>query len=292
MLFLFSYAHCGNIGFPIGGGSRIIDVILDSIKEMGGDIYVQNHVTKIIIEKDKAIGIELENGKKVNGDIIISAADGMYTINTLLMNKYMSENHKIFYENPVQALSAIETNICIKGDGKEFIPSIFGTYIIFNTPLQLTYEQYEYMIMYTNNFDHSHNKSGYVTTFTMISNYDFWASMNKEIYNNEKTKIKNFILEYLKEKYPDVINNIEYIDIATPLTFHRYSNNYKGSLQGWLSSNDKWNRYIPKNFNDLENFYMCGQWTESLGGVPIASQTGKNVIQLICKDNKIPFRVK
>jgi phytoene dehydrogenase-like protein len=57
-----------------------------------------------------------------------------------------------------------------------------------------------------------------------------------------------------------------------------------------MATSEKWNSYIPKSFDDLKNFYMCGQWTESLGGVPIAAQTGKNVIRLLCKENKLKFK--
>ena len=42
---------------------------------------------------------------------------------------------------------------------------------------------------------------------------------------------------------------------------------------------------LPK----LHNFYMCGQWLFPGGGLPPAAQSGKWVIQLICKKEHKKF---
>ena len=39
---------------------------------------------------------------------------------------------------------------------------------------------------------------------------------------------------------------------------------------------------MSKTLPGLKNFYMAGQWVEPGGSVPLAAQSARNVIQLIC----------
>ncbi len=41
--------------------------------------------------------------------------------------------------------------------------------------------------------------------------------------------------------------------------------------------------------HDLPGFYMCGQWVEPGGMVPVVAMSGRNAIQLICHADKRPF---
>ena len=81
------------------------------------------------------------------------------------------------------------------------------------------------------------------------------------------------------------------IDVATPTTFHRYTNNWKGSTQGWANENLFANKPIKKELPDLNSFYMIGHWVIPGGGVPNAFMSGRTVAQIICKKEKKRFRV-
>jgi len=50
------------------------------------------------------------------------------------------------------------------------------------------------------------------------------------------------------------------IDVATPATFHRSTNNWQGSTQGWANENIFVNKPIMKELPDLAKFYMIGHW--------------------------------
>jgi phytoene dehydrogenase-like protein len=46
---------------------------------------------------------------------------------------------------------------------------------------------------------------------------------------------------------------------------------------------------MDKTLPGLDSFYMVGQWVEPGGGLPPAAQSGRNVIQVICKKDKKSF---
>jgi len=65
----------------------------------------------------------------------------------------------------------------------------------------------------------------------------------------------------------------------------RFTGNWLGSTCGWLLTNDTMTMMVQgmdKTLPGLQIFYLCGQWVEPGGSVPIVAMSGRNAIQLIC----------
>ena len=126
-------------------------------------------------------------------------------------------------------------------------------------------------------------------------NYQYWNDLrknNKQEYNQEKDRISKEVIEILNQRLGNIKNNIDVIDVATPATFKRYTNNWKGSTQGWEWTPGLIPEFIKKELPGLKNFYLIGQWVEPGGGVPTVAMSGRNVIQIISKQDKKPFVAK
>ena len=80
-------------------------------------------------------------------------------------------------------------------------------------------------------------------------------------------------------------DKIEAIDVATPMTIVRYTNNWKGSYMGWANPfSAKTTRILPK----LKNFFMIGQWVGDTG-VSGAAKGGRDSIEFLCNKDKKKF---
>ena len=92
------------------------------------------------------------------------------------------------------------------------------------------------------------------------------------------------------EKFGNLKADIEEIDVATPATFHRYSGNRRGSVQGWLPGKNLI-AIPPVDFElpGLKNFYYCGHWSVPGGGLPVALKSARDVAKIICKRSKVEF---
>ena len=84
---------------------------------------------------------------------------------------------------------------------------------------------------------------------------------------------------------------IDMVDVTTPATYLRYTNNRKGSIQGWDQENLFQSNPFKKQLKGLENFYLTGHWVEPGGGVLTALKRGRVVAQLICKKERRKFQV-
>ena len=88
----------------------------------------------------------------------------------------------------------------------------------------------------------------------------------------------------MDKKYGNIKANIEVADVSTPATVIRYTNNWKGSFEGWLLTPELAFKRMRKTLPGLKNFYMVGQWVEPGGGLPTSLLSGRNVAQIIADD--------
>jgi hypothetical protein len=132
-------------------------------------------------------------------------------------------------------------------------------------------------------------------TELLSKNFEYWQELrknNRTEYKETKTRIANQIIVKLNEHFDKLIENVDMVDVATPATFHRYTNNWKGSTQGWANENLFANKPIKKELPNLINFFMIGQWIIPGGGVPNAFMSGRTVAQIICKKERRKFIVE
>ena len=132
-----------------------------------------------------------------------------------------------------------------------------------------------------------------VVLFLETDNDEYWVNLREndyEKYKQEKDRIANEVIEILEQKLGNFKEHVEVVDVATPATFIRYTNNWKGSFEGWLPTPKfilyKMNKELP----GLNNFYMIGQWVMPGGGLPPALVSARDVTQIICKKDKKKFQ--
>ena len=125
----------------------------------------------------------------------------------------------------------------------------------------------------------------------IITEWDYWNELykNTDSYKAEKERLANELLTILDKRFPGLSGQVEMVDVATPVTWERYTGNWKGSYMGWMKLSFGLDKPINKTLPGLDSFYMAGQWVEPGGGSPPAVQSGRNVIQLICNKDKKRF---
>jgi phytoene dehydrogenase-like protein len=127
------------------------------------------------------------------------------------------------------------------------------------------------------------------------TNYEYWKKLaeNKATYNQKKDEIANMMIGLLEQRFPGISSQVEVTDIATPVTFERYTGNWKGSFEGWLITPGNSRvllRPMSQSLPGLNDFYMCGQWVEPGGGLPTGIMSGRRLVKRLCKEENRKFR--
>ena len=287
-------------GYPVAGSLNFSKQFEKRYLELGGKIHYKTKVAKINTnydeekKKDKVESITLENGEIHDADIIISAMDGYSTLFELLDGKYLYEKLNKVYEkadlNPSMILVSVGVNKEYKDKSQTYFINLENTLKIPDG------NEYDLLKVRLFNFKTPLIPEGKTLFITELlsKNFEYWQDLretDKAEYKKIKAEIANQVITKLDEHFDELIENVDMVDIATPATFHRYTNNWKGSTQGWANENLFAGKPIKKELPDLDNFFMIGQWIIPGGGVPNAFMSGRTVAQIICKKEKSKFEV-
>ncbi len=146
------------------------------------------------------------------------------------------------------------------------------------------------------NHDSSLSPEGKTSIILMFeTDYEYWKKLheNRKEYDREKDDIAKTVVELLEQRFPGISSQVEMTNVATPVTFERYTGNWKGSFEGWLITPENANvlmKPMSQKLPGLEKFYMCGQWVEPGGGLPTGVMSGRRLVKSICKEDGKKFR--
>ena len=130
-----------------------------------------------------------------------------------------------------------------------------------------------------------------VSVVYMVDNFDWWKDLyaDKEGYHKEKEHIANVVKEVIERRFPAARGKIEQMDVATPMTYVRYCNAWRGAWMAWITTPRNTVRSLPMKLDGLSNFIMGGQWVMPPGGLPVALVTGRWAVQHLCAAEKKRF---
>jgi phytoene dehydrogenase-like protein len=288
-----------NAGYPIGGSKPFVRLFEKKYTDFGGRIHFSSKVKKIIVEDDHAVGIELDNGEQHSADIIVSAADGFDTIYNILEGSYTDKKIDTRYQGRDKRLTPFPSLVYVSlGIAREIKELPHQVIFQIDEPILVDNERKQSALNTTiYNFDPTLAPEGKTCVNVMFESFGFeyWTNLrehDRPQYKKEKQLIADRVIQVLDEKIGNIKENVEVIDVATPATYIRYTNNWRGSYEGWLPAPGALMMNIKKELPGLNNFYMIGQWVEPGGGLPNTIRSGRNVTQIICKRDKKEFVVK
>lgn len=275
-----------NGGFPAGGARDMISRMENYYISLGGDIKFNTQITEIVVSQQNVIEIK-SNQEIFSVSHVIAACDMYDTLHHMLGGNY---------PHPVLNRMLVETPLF-----DTIMLISLGLNQSFNIPHSATYE-----------FDHRFNVGGetfvnqyHIRSFdfdsslvpiggssimvTLSAPFDYWHQLrikNHKAYDEEKNSISKKLIEQLERRYKGLSQSIIVIDVATPSTYYRLNNLYKGSYEGFLPVPKALNEKISKQIIGINNLYLAGQWVTPGGGIPPAIMSGIETSKRIIKSIK------
>ncbi|MGC9397520.1 MAG: phytoene desaturase family protein [Anaerolineae bacterium] len=132
---------------------------------------------------------------------------------------------------------------------------------------------------------------------TLAESYTYWKELaqDRAAYKAEREKVGRTVVALLDRRFPGLVQQVEVVDVATPVTFERYTGNWKGSFEGWLLTPQNaftMIRPMSQTLPGLARFYMCGQWVEPGGGLPTSVMSGRRLVQRLCEEDGKRFETE
>ncbi len=298
MLFTFAWLHRKNAGYPIGGSMPMSKSLETRYRELGGIVHYNKKVARIITTDGRATGIRLVDGTEIASARVISAADGHATLYGMLDGKFLDQKTREPYEKWPLFHSLLFISLGVNRRFDDIPVTVSGITFPLREPVMIADKMCERLPVHIYNQDPTMAPDGKTAITVMLeSGYEYWKKLaeDRNVYVQKKDEIASLIIRLLEQRFPGITDQVEVTDVATPLTFERYTGNWQGSFEGWLITPENaytMTRPMAQTVPGLKNFYMCGQWVEPGGGLPTSIMSGRRLLKKICKEDGKRFTGK
>jgi phytoene dehydrogenase-like protein len=289
-----AWMHARDAGYPVGGSQTLTEAIEARYRELGGEIHYGVPVDRILVQNGRATGIRLRDGTEHRADYVISCADGHATIFDLLEGRFVDDEirrryaHTPIYRPIVQVSLGVSADLSAQPRSVSFpIP----------TPISIGGEVRERMTVTHYAYDPTLAPAGKTSLAVLLeSDYDWWKALARDpqAYTMEKEHIAESVQALLKARFGALLDQVEEVDVATPLTWVRHTGNWRGAYEGWLPTRKTMGQSLRggmrKTLPGLDGFYMVGQWVVPGGGLPGVAPAARALIKRLCKQDGRSFR--
>ncbi len=278
---------------PLGGSQQVVYHMADLFREAGGELHLNSKVARLVLEKNRVTGIEMEDGTRHMADQVIWAGDGHTLIYKILGGKYLGERITHMHKNWIPVKPIVHVMMGVDMDlSDEPHQMILET----DEPISIAGREQNWITIIHHCFDPSMAPKGKSAVEVWYdTEYEYWEELYKDkaAYKAEKKRIADYTIRQLNKRWPGFASKIEVTDVPTPATYKRYTGNWQGSPDGWYVTPENLKVMDPvRTLPGIEGLQMVGQWTGPFMGTVVSSLSGRQAIQMMCKNERKTFRTQ
>lgn len=292
VVMMLGFQHARLAGYVVGGALPLVGALERRYRELGGEIRYETRVEEILVEGNRAVGVRLADGSEQRADWVVSAADGRTTIFDMLHGSYTDKSIRRRYEHPNLFSPLVYVSVGVARELTELPASIGGLVFPLAEPITIAGKEETTLCVRSYTFDPTLTPEGKELLVVQFeSEYDRWRELYEDParYRVEKERIASEVIARLEQRFGGIADAVEMVDVATPITWERYTGNWRGAYEGWMMDADSFTTSMKKSLPGLDRFYMAGQWVNPGGGIPTAIMSGNHTVQLICRRDRRRF---
>ena len=271
------------------GCEQLVRIFAEFIQNNSGIIKTNSKVTKILIENDKATGVELESGEVINSDLVISSG-GMYNVFYNLVGK---EHLSKRFIDSIEKITSMESVFMVH-IGIDFDPTpyqraalcyYYQTYDIEGAIDVMRKGQYhegrDGFLIYIPSMhspDMAPPGKHAITVYTVVPH-----KLEKGDWKEKREEFADKLLIEAEKIIPNLRERTQVRVIMTPDDFLERINVIRHSFGGTAP---KLGQQNPSHKTPIENLWYIGAYSESGGGVAGVIAGTRSAVKTILKDIK------
>lgn len=257
---VFSDRHYGGINYPKGGVGKIAEKLVEGLEKAGGQIKYQARVTKIMIENNQAVGVQLATGEEYRAQRIISNATRWDTFEKLVPPGVMPASEKKWQQRYQKSPSFLSLHL---GVAAEVLPS--GTechHILLEDWQKMEEAEGTIFVSIPTLLDPDLAPAGHHIVHVFTPSWiDDWQGLSAREYENQKEEAAGRIIKRLEKIFPGLETSLDYMTVGTARTHRRFLGREDGTygpiprrkLMGLLG--------MPFNRTGIPGLYCVGDST-------------------------------
>src|SRR3989339_225845 len=291
MLGMYMSYHTGGAWYPNGGYQTFANSVATAFKKFGGELKLNTRVSKIVVGNGQARGIELEDGTRISAREVISNADSQKTFLNLIGQEHLPPN----YYRKIQGLRMSDSGIAVHLGIKMDISGIDLNcgYIMDFPRFGEVNSRFEAarrgeMVFETGNIGmgisvpslrHAPSDSGKDKHVVELVAYPVPWNFKKngrssEAYESLKEKVSNALIAEAERTIPGLSASILIKEVATPLTYERYTGATNGAWYDAECTPDQGGSHRLAAKTPIKGLWLTGAKTSLGAGMFASINTG------------------
>jgi all-trans-retinol 13,14-reductase len=270
--------------YPAGGAGEIAKAASNVIRAAGGELLTGHEVTKIIVERDRAVGVEARHKKgheqprvEFRAPVIVSDAGAWNTFARLLPAGAVPFRAEL--DEPPEGMEAVQLFLGLKSDARElgFRGENYWIFSGFNqneicanrTDLLQGRAAMAYVSFPSLKDPRSHSHTAEIIapfSYRALEKYrdEPWRRRGTD-YEAAKDRIVQALLDLVEQHKPGFRSLVAYAELGTPLTFEHFAGAPLGAIYGYPATPEKFRKSWLAPKTAIKNLYLTGTDAAVLG---------------------------
>ena len=232
---------------PKGRSHQVSTALLETFIENGGEAWFNTSVKKINVNDGVVTGVELEDGTQINAKAVICNASPYNAFTKLMDEKDVPEKFKKEVNAKTLGAKGFAVFLGLNRSADELGLNNHTYFIYPNNDNRMCYElskkietnDVQATVCLNRAFDDCSPEGTSILYMTSIFAGDEWSNVSVEDYHKTKLSFAEKMIDNFEKATGIAIKDyIEEIEIATPMTYARYTDAPAGTIYGYEASKE------------------------------------------------------
>jgi prolycopene isomerase len=285
---------------PEGGAEVFVQWLCGKIQNSSSQIFLNSSVKEVLVKNKTAAGVSLSDGRVIHSRYVIAACDVENLYERMLPEGAVPV--KLIRRLREADLYCSSLTVFIGLDCDASILGLHGELIYLTVDDLLRNDhtggdpyKISLVVQSPSARDKSLAPEGKSTMIihcsARIDYGNFWKTgknfeRGKE-YREFKQEYADILIERVEKRLGiNIKKHVEVLEIATPVTYWRYTGNRNGSTMGTSPTDKNIKNRLAHYNTPVKNLFLGGHWAEYGGGMPMAVKAASNASLLILEKIK------
>jgi phytoene dehydrogenase-like protein len=291
MLLYIAFALTGRAWVPRGGASQASLAFAEAASRRGADLRYGALATGVDVEGRKVRGVRLAGGDRLTCEAVVSAGDIRRTFEKLVDTTLVPESFRRKLADAPVSVSFVIVSLVLDREPASFGVRPMDAFLTDTTDLaaMLAVDDPDHGF-YSVQFPEFREPGARTDRYGLqiLAQASFGGARwgldaegeRGDEYAARKREFAERLLARAERFMPGLRHHVVEMDVATPITMHRYTLNDLGSPIGWsYTSKARWKQRVPF----LEGLYLAGHWVGP-SGIYNVTVSGRNAAELVARD--------
>lgn len=248
----------------MGGFQTLPDAFVTALERNDGELMLRRRVDRILLDDEgRAAGVALDDGREVRAPLVISNADALDTFERMVGADNLPANFMKRLQKMEIALSAVVMFAATDRNVSEFGPA-HETFVSLTWDHDETYRDIlagrpgGMWVTTPTALDPSLAPEGeHLVIVSSLAPYEL-----DEPWDDAKQRYEQEFVGVVDRVFPGLGQELNVVELATPLTLERYTLNARGAIYGWANTPRQIASRRPSHVTPIPGLYLSGHWTQ------------------------------